>query len=189
MSKAECMADEVKFQRACSNLVSRGVIYCVSSLMYDIGQNLEASAKIFDFDYDEAIDWYGREDYEEPVEEYIRGLSREEVVKYLEGRSIQRRDEESIEILREAMFEDVKTESLEDFARKNRIEPYEIEVYEHWIVDSWFARQLEAHGEVVFEFDNMTIWGRCTTGQGISQDGVVREIVREQEDYSWIWEE
>ena len=58
MTKEQIINDETLFQRACEKFVERNVIYCVSSLMYDIGQNLEASAKIFDFDYDEAIGWF-----------------------------------------------------------------------------------------------------------------------------------
>ena len=53
---------------------------------------------------------------------------------------------------------------------------YDREVYEHWAVDTWFGRHLQARGECVFEFGGMTIWGRCTTGQSISLDYVVQCI-------------
>lgn len=70
-----------------------------------------------------------------------------------------------------------------------RIEPEDYDVYEHWIVDSYFSRELEACGELISEFGGMTIWGRCTTGQSISIDGVVRQIVREKDADHWIWSE
>ena len=53
---------------------------------------------------------------------------------------------------------------------------YDREVYEHWAVDPWFGSHLQARGECVFEFGNLTIWGRCTTGQSISLDYVVQCI-------------
>lgn len=69
------------------------------------------------------------------------------------------------------------------------LDPYIHEVYEHWLVDSYFAEQLRAAGEVVFEFQNMTIWGRTTTGQSISIDGVIRRMVRELDEDHWVWSE
>lgn len=68
------------------------------------------------------------------------------------------------------------------------IEPEEYEVYEHWVVDSYFGRQLEERGEVVFEFGGMTIWGRCTTGQSIALDHVIREMVRDLPEHHWVWD-
>lgn len=50
------------------------------------------------------------------------------------------------------------------------------EAYEHWIVSSWLSARLADHGEMVGEVMGLTIWGRCTTGQAISMDGVIREI-------------
>lgn len=57
------------------------------------------------------------------------------------------------------------------------IEPYQWEIYEHWIVSDWFARELEKHGERVdHDFDGLTIWGRTTTGQAIYMDSVIEAI-------------
>ena len=53
----------------------------------------------------------------------------------------------------------------------------EAEVFEHWIVSGWLANQLEAKNEtIVRDFYGFTIWNRCTTGQAISMDGVIRQI-------------
>ena len=72
MTKNEIIADEILFQRACDKWVYRNIGECVSNLMYDVGQNLEECAKIFDFDYDDAMHWFQVEDWEEPVSELIR---------------------------------------------------------------------------------------------------------------------
>lgn len=57
------------------------------------------------------------------------------------------------------------------------IEPYDREVFEHWIISDWLADKLEAHGEKVDRgFANLTIWARTTTGQAISSDYVIEQI-------------
>jgi len=60
---------------------------------------------------------------------------------------------------------------------KHRLEPYEWEVYEHWIVSDWLAGKLEEHGEKVDkDFAGLTVWARTTTGQSIALDDVIRRI-------------
>ena len=71
MTKQEIIQDETLFQRACGLWVERNIGQCVSSLMYDVGRNLEECSRIFDFDYDEAIGWFQREDYSEVVSDFI----------------------------------------------------------------------------------------------------------------------
>lgn len=62
------------------------------------------------------------------------------------------------------------------FVQEHDLEPDDIEVYEHWIVSDWLGRRLREKGEIVGEIANLTIWGRCTTGQMISMDGVIQQI-------------
>lgn len=71
MTKQEIINDETLFQRACDLWVERNIGQCVSSLMYDVGRNLEECARIFDLDYNEAIGWFQCEDYEEVVNDFI----------------------------------------------------------------------------------------------------------------------
>lgn len=71
MTKQEIINDETLFQRACGLWVKRNIGQCVSSLMYDVGRNLEECSRIFDFDYDEAIGWFQLEDYSEVVSDFI----------------------------------------------------------------------------------------------------------------------
>jgi hypothetical protein len=60
------------------------------------------------------------------------------------------------------------------------IEPYDREVYEHWIISNWLADKLEAHGEKVdHDFAGLTVWARTMTGQAIYCDGVIEDIWRE----------
>jgi hypothetical protein len=53
------------------------------------------------------------------------------------------------------------------------------EVYEHWIVSNWLAARLRDRGETVEDWHDLTIWARCTTGQMITMDGVIRDIAEE----------
>ena len=53
----------------------------------------------------------------------------------------------------------------------------EVEVYEYWAVSGWLAEKLTERGEIVI--DNYPhVWGRQTTGQAITLDGVIRNIAK-----------
>jgi hypothetical protein len=56
---------------------------------------------------------------------------------------------------------------------------FKSDVYEHWAVTDWLGRRLAAKGECVGEVCGTTVWGRCTTGQSISMDGVIEQIAKE----------
>lgn len=59
----------------------------------------------------------------------------------------------------------------------NDVEPYQWEVFEHWIISEWLADELIKHGEKVDkDFAGLCVWGRTTTGQAISQDAVIQKI-------------
>jgi len=76
------------------------------------------------------------------------------------------------------IVDEVSYSDWEEACKDNGI--YEREPLEYWIVTEWFADNLEAHGEpIIRDFLNMTIWGRCTSGQSIVIDGVVDEIASE----------
>lgn len=55
------------------------------------------------------------------------------------------------------------------------------ECLEFWIVSSWFGDKLREHGETVADVLDFTIWGRCTSGQSITADEVIRSIASEME--------
>lgn len=69
-----------------------------------------------------------------------------------------------------------------ELCQEFNIEPYQWEVFEHWIVSDWLADQLEAHGEkVARDFAGLTVWARTTTGQGIAMDSVIQAIAADLE--------
>jgi hypothetical protein len=225
LTKSEILQDECKFQDACSIYVRDNVGYCVSSLMYDIEQNLEACSRIFDFDYDydEAIGWFQRDDWAEPVVSHIRNADLDELEAIanivgwwddvleesgvpeiesedgtlwkFDGRHFDDEDDAThaarmsvISTIREKVI-DLITDDDEyrEIASECCLDPDTWEIYEHWIVDRYFANELRSQGHVVFDFCDLTIWGRPTTGQSISMDGVVRNIVRGLDDNHYIW--
>lgn len=73
-------------------------------------------------------------------------------------------------------FDTIETAARE-CCDENHIDPYQWEVYEHWIVSDTLGRDLAELGEKVdFDFAGLTVWARTTTGQAISQDGVIRRV-------------
>ncbi|PRY29760.1 hypothetical protein CLV58_12522 [Spirosoma oryzae] len=62
-----------------------------------------------------------------------------------------------------------------------KADPKYPEVYEWWMVDSWFAEKLKAKDEVIIEAYNNTYWGRQATGQAILLDNVIGEIASDMQ--------
>lgn len=61
----------------------------------------------------------------------------------------------------------------------NEEDMYYNEPYEWWIVSDWLAERLAKHNEVLIREGNRCIWGRCTTGQAIQLDWVMKQIWKE----------
>ena len=53
------------------------------------------------------------------------------------------------------------------------------EIFEYWLVSGWFAEKLLEKNQPILQIDNLNIWGRCTTGQAIALDRVIRDIAVE----------
>lgn len=71
----------------------------------------------------------------------------------------------------------------QDLCDLEGIEPYEREVYEHWIVSHWLGERLADMGEKVdFDFAGLVIWARTTTGQAICMDYVIQQIAKDLAD-------
>ena len=125
-----------------------------------------------------------RDDWEEPVAWFIRNDATKDELEAIAGMEI----EDDLDATREGVLETV--EDFEEVGREYNLDPYVTEIYEHWIVDRYFYQALLAEGQIVFEFGGMLIWGRTTTGQSISLDGVIRRMTRELPDDHWIfWDE
>ena len=59
-----------------------------------------------------------------------------------------------------------------------------LEIYEYWAVSSWLAEKLSQQGERVDQdFYGLCIWGRTCTGQAISMDSVIGQVVADT-DYA-----
>ena len=226
-TKQEVLADEVLFQRACSQFVSSNVQACLSSLFYGMRNDMEAAGKLFDLYYEEIAGWFSVADWKEPVESFVDGADLEdleniadrlgdwddviegiptaeevtdddgEVGYYCNGQRTDDEDDANA-LLREQHIDLIRSrvkalitddEEYREIASDFDIDPEEQDVYEHWLVDRYFGAQLAERGELVFEFCNMTVWGRCTTGQSISLDGVIRSMVHELDEDHWLWRE
>jgi hypothetical protein len=107
-------------------------------------------------------------------------------------------EDDAIQAARESVIDAIRTkvsalitsdDEYREIANDFNIDPEYDDVYEHWLVDRYFAEELEAHGELVFGFCNMTVWGRCTTGQSIALDYVIRQIVKDLPEHHWVWSE
>lgn len=196
MTKQEIIADESSFQRVCDAYVRRHIGPCVSSLMYDVGRNLEECSHIFDFDYDEALGWFQVPDYESAVSDFVDNAEFCElewigeefgtlVMSHFEGNVTDKQLEEV-----RAYVKTIISDNAEEIGKHFDLEPNYDDVHEHWIVDSnWFADELKKYGQVVFEFGGLTIFGRCTTGQSLSLDGWARSMVRDLPEDHWAWRE
>lgn len=229
MTKQEIIADESRFQRVCGAYVSRHIGPCVSSLMYDVGQNLEACSRIFDFDYDEALGWFQVPDYESAVDYFIDDADLDDLktiadmVGYWSDvvgdipTAVEMEDEDgtityvipSIGISEtdednannralEAFIGQIRTkvkakisgQSYQEISEYFNLEPDYNEALEHWVLnEGYFMNELQARGEIVFEFCNLRIWGRTTSGQSIAIDYVISKMVRDLPEDHWVWGE
>lgn len=71
-------------------------------------------------------------------------------------------------------------ENWRDACESDDLEPYQREVFEHWIVSDWLADKLAERGEKVDKgFAGMIVWARTTSGQGIASDSVIEAICAE----------
>ena len=159
------------YQRAVGDFVHREVIYCVSNLVYEIGQK----------NIDEWHHLFVQEDWETPALEVIRALPAEQVRELLEQNDCDFETNNEPEILATTYLQHLKAQgSLQDFCYANHVDPHQNEIYEFWIVSEWLASHLEGRGEVIErDFYGLTIWGRACTGQAILLDDVICSIYDE----------
>lgn len=155
-------------------LVDRDVIWCVSTLVYELCHS--------DDFFEEVRDVLNRPDYESAVE-----VSDEVDVYYDDANNGYVFKDEDGEI---SDVYDTYEEACEAAVIELNLDYDYVEAYEHWIVSKWFAEKLAAHGEMVGDVLGLTVWGRCATGQPISMDGVIFEIAKDMEilegmKYSW----
>ena len=186
-----------KVREKAEQLVQQNIHYCVSTLISNIAQpqsklGVEEMCEALGIDYeDDLMPILESLDYDEPATQHIRNdMDRYELVAFLQENDVELPigsrddlDEDDDIALGDDELKSLAVKTLDasvdckDFCEEHRIEPDRIEVYEHWIVDNWFAGKLEEMGEsVARDFLGMTIWGRPTSGQAISMDGVILQI-------------
>lgn len=154
--------------RILEQLVRREVGNCVSMLVGHFAQNADAIDGS-GYSYDDVLDICRQDNWETPVRE-DNNFCRVEYGQIIVKAGDAGDDTES------------EFDEWRDAAEALGIdEPITHEAYEHWIVSDWFADKLKKHGEITGEFFNLTLWGRCGTGQSIYMDCVIAEIAAEMQ--------
>ena len=164
---------ETEIQNGCADLVNREVYCCASALVYQLAQN---QGVISSYDNRNNHNISALSDTIEqafelfcPVQDWEEALIGEGYVETSDGDWMKEGD----------CADNIFVGTAQECCEGNNIDPYEREVFEHWIVSEWLGRRLVERGEKVdFDFCNLTIWARTTTGQAISMDGVIREIYK-----------
>ena len=157
------------YQRNVSDFVGREVIYCVSSLVYELAQQAD--------NMDDLLPVCAKDDWEEPAYYHARQMmTRAELAEHCEsalGMAVY--DDETHEELAQAVS--TGQDEAREFCDHFGLDPDSVEAYEHWIVSNWLADKLKARGEMILrDFMGLTIWGRTCTGQAISLDSVICDI-------------
>jgi len=167
--------NSIKNQEIKGKFVSREVIYGVNTFITELASKEEYQEELFDlcvsYDYEEASFCYIDNDIS-IVEcmEWLIDRNSTSMMPYTGNAKDQLK-----------RWLEVNEDELDEFVHEFNIDPDPIEIYEHWIVTEWFAKKLRDKGCIVKEFMNMTIWGRCTTGQAILLDHVISTICEDLE--------
>lgn len=181
----EEIKQDPRFQRTASTYVYKHVYGCVSGLVSSLAglYGVEVSVKsnyaassipdmveqAFELacpteNYEEAADWHIRNEAEpDELREYFDYAEEDEG-------ALRRRCAAQL-----VDDEDLSQKYCEEF----HVDPYEVDYLEHWLVSGNFAHLLQGRGEKVGRIEGIgpDIWARRTSGQAISIDYVVEEIV------------
>lgn len=114
-------------------------------------------------------------------------MTREEIVEGLTGVSIECRDDESLETLRDAYvgaIDDGDIDGIEEWRDAVRDNADAAEPLEWWEVGDWLAERLEREGEVVIRNGYGDWWGRCCSGQSVVFDDVIQRLGAEYCPYA-----
>lgn len=224
-TKQDIINDVSRFQRACSAFVQRNVIYCASTLIYElreVAENLDDYDTYLTLtggrpDYEEAARYFIMQDadlgqLEEIVEQYeywddVKDrvgydayvetceegeLEPDDFEDWLKGQDDCHEHKDSFTTaVRKDVWRIVEEnqDAFEWVCSEYSLDPDYIEVYEHYIVDRYFGARLHERGEIVEEYLGLLLWGRTCTGQSISMDGVIENMVRDLDDDHWVWRE
>lgn len=70
-------------------------------------------------------------------------------------------------------------DSAEEFCRQHGHDPYEVVIFEYWIVSDWLSNRLQERGEKVVEVYGLPIWCRTMTGQVVYIDICMMSIAKQ----------
>jgi hypothetical protein len=160
------------------HIVRNEVQACASFMVSQLAQNFEA-ARALGLEEEELFGITSRDDWEEPARDWIRSADADALADAREYMSAEGAEvSDDIEATRASLLAAVESaDDWQDFCDYVREDAHTIEAYEHWIISDWLADKLEEQGEMVArDFLGFTIWGRPTTGQAISMDGVILQI-------------
>lgn len=154
-------------QQAASDLVSREVLCCMSSMVSTLCSGEVASGRDLSNLCEQAQDLCA------PVLDY-------EEAAVQEGWKVDAGMFVHHNLHTVAETSPLDSDGWEMLCREQGLEAYECEVYEHWAVSTRLAEKLQAAGERVdTDFAGLCVWARTTTGQAISIDAVIERITRE----------
>ena len=176
-------------QRICEKLVQREVLHCISQTVDFFAKHPEAASDVIS--EDELMDLCTRHDYETAAYEHVRNMDIGELIEFANDNGIYLdadnetpfpEEYEDADFLRK-LIDEYASDDYQEFCNDNDVDldGYDIEAYEHWAVTSWFKARLAEHGQITGDLLDFDVWGRCTTGQAISMDGVIAEIANEME--------
>lgn len=161
-------------QEVIDKIVDKEVLYNLSTFVEEM----------YNQDPDGILDLLHRNDWEEPCRDAgwfpVKELSKEQQALYaIKDNPVY----VQIKISPEGEFTVAQSfeENWYDLAYEIGVDPYETEVYEHWLVSDRFAKKLKDKGEAVQVYLGLTIWARTTTGQSISLDYVIGKIAEDME--------
>lgn len=80
-------------------------------------------------------------------------------------------------VIREAVWE--ITTDYEAVCSNHGLDYEYTEALEYWAVSDWLSCMLAEKGESIAKVCGLTVWGRCTSGQAISCDGIIESIAVE----------
>lgn len=158
------------------NQVREHVIQSVSKLVRTLDDLVTHAGP--DGLHDDILNLRGVDDWRSPVENFVAGMSSDDLIDELDAYDVQVMGSTQ-ELRAELLAQLDANDDWQDFAQSNRIWPDRREATNWYLVSDWLADQLRQRGEIVVEVCDLTIWGRCTSGQAIWQDGVIQEIFRE----------
>lgn len=176
-------------QRIRRRLVEREVLH---NLCQTVEFAMKHAENDDDLSYDDLLSLCSGQDWEEPGQDRVSEMDRNDLLTALGeyGADLPGVDEDnedddadeggdlSDDQLRAMLIECIGGD-WQEFCETERLDPHDLDVYEHWAVTSWFKSRLAERGEITGDLLDFDVWGRTCTGQAISMDYVIASIAAE----------